>query len=95
MCFDADEHTGRFKGIRTFFDRFPEVSAAMIGYPGQDAIRTGARGYWRGSITVYGVGQHSGSQRPPRNAIIKAAELVRELNELAQPDDDSDGFTPS
>jgi succinyl-diaminopimelate desuccinylase len=84
-CFDADEHTGRFNGIRTFFDHFPDISATMIGYPGQDVICTGARGFWRGSITVYGVGQHSGSRRPPLNAIVKAVELVRRLNELAHP----------
>jgi succinyl-diaminopimelate desuccinylase len=83
-CFDADEHTGNFFGIRTFLDHVPDVSAVMIGYPGQDAIHVGARGYWRGSITVFGVGQHSGSRRPPRNAIVKASDLVKELGRLAR-----------
>ncbi len=56
----------------------------MIGYPGYDSLRVGARGFWRGSITVYGVEQHSASRAEPRNAISKASSLVAELNRLGE-----------
>ncbi len=77
---DADEHTGRFGGIKAFLDRRPDVAGVMIGYPENDAVFVGARGFWRAAIDVFGVAEHSGYPNPaPRNAVVKAARLIDRL----------------
>lgn len=90
VLFDADEHTGHFRGAQRFIAEGTSIDAAMIGYPGLDAIRDGARGFWRMTITVFGAEEHSGgSGRPQGNAVVRAAELVQRLSEakLAGRDD--------
>jgi succinyl-diaminopimelate desuccinylase len=52
----------------------------MIGYPGTDAVIVGARGFYRATVTLYGVGAHSGRSTPGgQNAVEKAALLVNAL----------------
>jgi len=83
VLFDGDEHTGRFRGVQHFIAEGPKIDAAMIGYPGLDAVRDGARGFWRATISVFGVEEHSGSSRGGRdNAVLRAAELVRRLGQV-------------
>jgi succinyl-diaminopimelate desuccinylase len=83
---DADEHTGRFGGIRAFLDRWPDVAGVMIGYPENDAVFVGARGFWRATIDVFGVAEHSGYPNPsPRNAVVKAARLIDRLSTVPLP----------
>ena len=81
FVFDADEHTGRFGGMRAFVDWFKgSIAGAMIGYPGHERICIGARGFWRATIEVHGIAAHSGSARPRGiNAIVTASHVVREL----------------
>ena len=77
MLFDCDEHTGGFAGAKTFLAHHPELAGAMIGYPGNDEVVVGARGFYRTTITLYGHGGHSGSSHPSgSNAVEKAASLV-------------------
>src|SRR5262249_9493542 len=85
--FDADEHTGIFHGIKTFLEvvtRQPD--AVLIGYPGNDKVITGSRGFLRGVITVFGTAAHSGSRSVKGfNAIAKMAQLINALGDTPLP----------
>jgi succinyl-diaminopimelate desuccinylase len=82
LLFDADEHTGRFGGVRAYTDAGRRPDGVMIGYPGLDEILVGARGFWRAALHVAGRSGHSGSRsRPADNAIVKAAALVKLLEQ--------------
>lgn len=83
FLFDADEHTGSFSGVRAWLDNYDgRVAGVLIGYPGQDQIGVGARGFWRATLHVSGASAHSGSSKERgTNAITKAAELVISLAE--------------
>jgi succinyl-diaminopimelate desuccinylase len=89
LVFDTEEHTGTFLGIRRFFetDAQPsEIAAALIGYPGQDRIIVGCRGFYRAIIRVHGKAAHSGSSRSRGvNAISRAVTLVEKLQRLKLP----------
>jgi succinyl-diaminopimelate desuccinylase len=90
LLFDADEHTGRFGGAKTYFSgpSTPrDVAGVMIGYPGIDQLVVGGRGFLRADITVHGQAGHTGSQRAANNenAVEKTAELVREFAEHRSP----------
>jgi succinyl-diaminopimelate desuccinylase len=84
LLFDADEHTGNFGGAKRYFggpDAPRDVLGVMIGYPGMDELVIGGRGFLRADLTTRGEAGHTGSQRAVhnRNAVEKAAELVRAL----------------
>lgn len=80
LLFDADEHTGRFGGIKRFIAERPDVAGVMVGYPENDGVNIGARGFWRAVITVHGTAQHSGFDTPPpSNAAVKLAALIQRL----------------
>lgn len=86
VFFDADEHTGRFAGVRSFLHEFRDVAGVMIGYPGTDAVIVGARGFYRATVTLYGVSAHSGgSTTGGQNAVEKAALLVNALGARTLP----------
>ena len=87
LLFDADEHTGRLGGMRAWLARQPEgVAGVFIGYPGDERIMIGSRGFWRARLRVYGEPGHSGAGRKKAvNALSKAALLVRELEESSLP----------
>lgn len=82
ILFDADEHTGDFRGVKHFLQtisRPPE--AALIGYPGNDKLVAGSRGFLRAEIEVFGVAAHSGSSSSEGfNAILKMARLIEALS---------------
>jgi len=93
LLFDADEHTGRFGGVRTYIASAARPDGVMIGYPGLDEIVVGARGFWRAALLVSGQSGHSGSRRPPTgNAVVKAAALVGRLSSIRPPADDGSAF---
>jgi succinyl-diaminopimelate desuccinylase len=80
LLFDADEHTGRFGGIRAYITSGRRPAGVMIGYPGPDEIVVGARGFWRAELVVAGRSGHSGGRNPAvDNAVVKAAALVQRL----------------
>ena len=80
FVFDAEEHTGSFAGIRSYMTtrRSEPLAGVMIGYPGDDRLVTGARGFLRARIAIHGVGAHSGSSS---NRGINAIERARILLE--------------
>lgn len=80
FLFDADEHTGGFGGVKEFVAQRSKPDALAIGYPGNDAICVGARGFYRVEIDVFGLAAHSGSSsQTGQNAVVKAAEIVAAL----------------
>lgn len=95
FVFDGDEHTGTFGGIRQFLGsetRQPDFVA--IGYPGNERIVRGARGFYRATLRTYGSEGHSGGahELPGGNAIVKMAHLVARLSALELPASDTTGF---
>jgi succinyl-diaminopimelate desuccinylase len=87
LLFDADEHTGRFGGIKRFIAERPDVAGVMVGYPENTIVNTGARGFWRATIEVYGTAQHSGAAvtEAPSNAAVKLAALIQLLAAVKLP----------
>ncbi len=89
VLFDADEHTGRFGGAKAYFGNGsprPDVAGVMIGYPGDEWVVVGSRGFLRARLTVSGTARHSGtSSTATDNAVEKAALLVRRLGHVQLP----------
>jgi succinyl-diaminopimelate desuccinylase len=88
VLFDGDEHSGSFGGARAFFDQLRhqgiDVGGVMIGYPGNDRVITGSRGFLRAIVRLRGPSGHSGgSHPPPTTAIQAAARLVEDLGRAA------------
>lgn len=83
-AFDADEHTGRFGGIRACLEALGgRVAGGAIGYPGNDRLLVGARGFWRARVQVHGEAAHSGARHHVGcNAAAKAAALVAALERV-------------
>jgi len=93
VLFDADEHTGGFAGVKSYVRKNRALDGVMIGYPGQQGIGAGARGFWRARLRVYGTAEHSGSKNPqPENAVVKAAVLVQALQSLDLPSEPDEAF---
>jgi succinyl-diaminopimelate desuccinylase len=96
VLFDLDEHSGGFGGARAFFGQAlgdeppPRPDIVVIGYPGNDAIVTGGRGFLRARLQVAGIAAHSGatSQRG-LNAIDRATALAQALSTLPLPGPDA------
>lgn len=95
VLFDAGEHTGGFDGVRAYFAdpvRREPVAGVMIGYPGNDEVVVGSRGFLRAVVGVAGKAGHSGSRRPVEaNAVTRAARLAStlaavDLGDLTSPD---------
>jgi succinyl-diaminopimelate desuccinylase len=84
--FDAEEHSGRFTGMRRFVETCaPPPAGVIIGYPGFDRIVTGARGFYRATLRLHGEAAHSGSSSGKGvNAVAKAAALVARLAAAAE-----------
>lgn len=86
VLFDADEHTGRFGGLRAYLGGSPRLAGALLGYPGMDAVAAGSRGFARAVLSVHGRGAHSGSgSNAGRNAVERAARLVVALSAAELP----------
>jgi succinyl-diaminopimelate desuccinylase len=93
VLFDADEHTGHFAGVKSFLHSYPELDGVLIGYPGNYGVVVGARGFHRATVTVHGVGGHSGGrQAGSQNAILKAARLVQALDATTLPITNDEAF---
>jgi succinyl-diaminopimelate desuccinylase len=81
VLFDADEHTGRFGGVRAYLDSVARPpDAVTLGYPGNDAIVVGSRGFLRAVVRFAGRAAHSGEiERRGVNALNKAASFALAL----------------
>lgn len=88
LLLDLDEHSGRFTGVRRYFDSGRRVRprGVYIGYPGNERIVVGGRGFLRAVLTVRGEAAHSGAgRRRGINAVARAARLVGELGACELP----------
>ena len=98
LLLDLDEHTGGFSGVRRYFDQlsiFPRPDGVFIGYPGNDRIAVGSRGFTRAELTVHGEAAHSGSaSNRGVNAVVRAARLAQQLAELPLPKMEDDFLLP-
>jgi succinyl-diaminopimelate desuccinylase len=93
VLFDADEHTGDFAGVKTFLHSYPTLDGVLIGYPGNYGVIVGARGFYRATLTVHGIGGHSGGrQAGSQNAILKAAQLVQAVDAATLPSPTTETF---
>lgn len=92
FVFDAEEHSGSFAGIRRYLETraHETISGVMIGYPGNDKVVVGARGFLRACVHVHGVAAHSGSSSGNGiNAIERARQLLDSMAGSPLPDADS------
>jgi succinyl-diaminopimelate desuccinylase len=78
VLFDADEHTGRFGGVRAYLDSIARPpDAVSLGYTGNDCIVVGSRGFLRARLHFTGKAAHSGEvERTGVNALNKAAAFA-------------------
>jgi succinyl-diaminopimelate desuccinylase len=94
--FDAGEHTGEFLGIRRFMEAHGEampLDGAMIGYPGNDRIAIGGRGFARARLRVFGRAAHTGSATTRgTSAVRRAAQLIEAVEDAQRPRPDQSGF---
>jgi succinyl-diaminopimelate desuccinylase len=78
LLLDADEHTGRFGGARAYLaalERKPD--RAVLGYPDNQELIRGSRGFHRVRLTVAGRAGHSGATDGGAiNAIGRLARLI-------------------
>jgi succinyl-diaminopimelate desuccinylase len=94
VVFDADEHSGDFQGIKSFLEVVPRPpDAVLIGYPGNDKLIVGSRGFLRAEITAFGLAAHSGSgQSTVSNAVVKMARLIAALDRQPLPVEADEDF---
>lgn len=78
VLFDADEHTGRFGGVRAYLSAIPRLpDAVSLGYPGNDCIVVGSRGFLRAKLHFSGKAAHSGEiERTGVSALTNAAAFA-------------------
>ncbi len=94
VVFDADEHTGHFNGIKNFLNKTTaKPDAVLIGYPGNNKLVIGSRGFLRATLTVYGEAAHSGASRlSGYNAVLKMAHLIARLEDTPLPEEEAPDF---
>ena len=94
VLFDADEHTGRFGGARAYLDASPRLpDAVSLGYPGNDCIVVGSRGFLRARVQFQGNAAHSGEiERTGVNAVTKAAAFALRVAETPLPESHDAAF---
>jgi succinyl-diaminopimelate desuccinylase len=94
VLFDADEHTGRFGGVRAYLDAVDRApDAVSLGYPGNDAIVVGSRGFLRARLHFAGRAAHSGEvARTGINAVSKAAAFALKVAEAVLPETHDPAF---
>lgn len=93
---DSDEHSGRFGAVRTLVEHYyrdHHFQGAYIGYPGNDRIMVGARGFFRAEVTFAGREQHSGAKASAgRNPILDASKFVDDLSSAHLPKEPDPSF---
>ncbi len=87
VLFDADEHTGRFGGVRAYLSSIARPpDAVSLGYPGNDCVIVGSRGFLRARLQFSGRAAHSGEvERTGVNALTKAAAFALKVADAAFP----------
>ncbi len=94
VLFDADEHTGRFGGVRAYLEAVSRPpDAVTLGYPGNECVVAGSRGFLRSIVRFSGTAAHSGdSGRRGVNALNKAAAFALKLADARFPDLNDEAF---
>lgn len=87
LLLDADEHTGRFGGARAYLaalERKPD--RAVLGYPDNQELIRGSRGFHRVRLTIAGRAGHSGATGGDAiNAIGRLARLIAAIEATPLP----------
>lgn len=87
LLLDADEHTGRFGGARAYLaalERKPD--RAVLGYPDNQELIRGSRGFHRVRLTVAGRAGHSGATGGDAiSAIGRLARLIAAIEAAPLP----------
>ena len=88
VLFDADEHAGGFGGVRAYLDAIARPpDAVSLGYPGNDCIVVGSRGFLRAKLHFTGKAAHSGEiERTGINALTKAAAFALKVADATFPE---------
>jgi succinyl-diaminopimelate desuccinylase len=94
VLFDADEHTGRFGGAKAYLETLPRLpDGVSLGYPGNDGMVVGGRGFLRAQVHFPGKATHSGEvERTGINAITKAAAFALEVEHARFPETHDPAF---
>jgi succinyl-diaminopimelate desuccinylase len=93
LIFDADEHTGHFGGIKAALENGYRPDGIMIGYPGNDKLVVGSRGFSRYEIILTGKGAHSGADAVVQdNALVRLSDLVGRLTAQQPQAEEAPGF---
>jgi succinyl-diaminopimelate desuccinylase len=80
VLFDADEHTGRFGGVKRLLEKKSDITGVCIGYPGMDELVIGARGFYRAKIRIPGKAGHTGMPAVSvQNAARVGADFITQL----------------
>jgi len=80
VLFDADEHTGRFGGVKRLLETRNDIAGVCIGYPGMDELVIGARGFYRAKIRIPGKAGHTGMPAASvQNAARDGADFIAQL----------------
>ena len=88
LLLDADEHTGRFGGARAYLaaTEARKPDKAVLGYPDNQELIRGSRGFHRVRLTVTGRAGHSGATGGDAvNAIGRLARLVASIEAAPLP----------
>lgn len=81
LIFDADEHTGKFGGIKRVIEEGYRPDGLMIGYPGKEELIIGSRGFARYQVKIQAKAEHSGSGREDSNEMARClADLFSNLS---------------
>lgn len=95
FLFDTDEHTGFLGGVKRYVEQLPKgsLSGVFLGYPGNDRIVVGSRGFTRAVITVNGRAAHSGGSRNRGiNAVQRAAQFIERISSVKPSTDTNADF---
>ncbi|NQT61268.1 MAG: M20 family metallopeptidase [Bacteroidetes bacterium] len=80
VLFDADEHTGRFGGVKRLLENKNDITGVCIGYPGMNELVIGARGFYRAKIRIPGRAGHTGMPAATvQNAARVGADFITHL----------------
>ena len=93
LFFDADEHSGKFYGVKSFVEHYPDVDGVMIGYTGHNSIKIGSRGFYRPHMLVHGYAQDimlPDAEGP--SSAVRASRLMIALSKAALPVETVDDF---
>jgi succinyl-diaminopimelate desuccinylase len=94
VLFDADEHTGRFGGAKAYLETLSRLpDGVSLGYPGNDCMVVGGRGFFRARVHFPGRAAHSGEiERTGINAITKAAAFTLKVEHARVGDTNDPAF---